>query len=308
MGIRFSLLATPCVLGLLACGAPSEGGAIGGQGSMGAPRGGSGASDPFGNSSVMPQMPKGGGSAMRPLPMDEQPASCGATTVAAEEVVVEEEVEVETEVTVAKPVALYIMFDKSLSMQMSGLWDPAVSAMDSFLSADASKGLRVGLQYFPNGGSCSNGNGYKTPAVEVAELPAHAGRLHDSLAGRESRRLRHADRRRAARRHRVLQAAPDRRSRRAVRRGARDRRQAAVRQRLQREPRRARGHRRRRAHRGRDHVRGRPAGRGLRAARRDRTGRAARPTAIPRARAMRATCRRAPASSAGARARSATRS
>ena len=142
MGIRFSLLGAPCVLSLLACGAPVDGGEPGG---------------PFGNSTGNSRMPVGGGSSKPPVVMNEPPPSCGATSVAAEEVVVEEEVTVETEVTVAKPVALYVMFDKSLSMDQSGLWEPAVDAMDAFLTADASKGLRVGLQYFPNGGSCSVG-------------------------------------------------------------------------------------------------------------------------------------------------------
>src|SRR5688572_20958267 len=79
-------------------------------------------------------------------------AGCGATSLEAEQIIVEEVVEVATEITEVKPVALYIMLDKSLSMDWGGLWDPAVTALKSFINDADSAGIHVGLQYFPSGG------------------------------------------------------------------------------------------------------------------------------------------------------------
>jgi hypothetical protein len=110
-------------------------------------------------------------------------AVCGASSYAAQQVVVETEVDVATQVTTVKPLSLYIMFDQSLSMGWSNIWAPAVSALKSFVQDDKSKGIAVGLQYFPlsSGGSCSTGTGYITPAVKVGTLPAQATDIASSL-------------------------------------------------------------------------------------------------------------------------------
>ena len=125
------------------------------------------------------------GSVVPLQPIEEVPreGECGASSFEAQQVVVQREVQVESQVTVVKPVALYIMFDQSWSMKMGGanLWDPAVAAIKSFANDADSKGLGVGLQFFPiNGGAC-NGTGYKTPAVAVGALPAQASKLAQSL-------------------------------------------------------------------------------------------------------------------------------
>jgi hypothetical protein len=70
--------------------------------------------------------------------------------------------------------------DHSLSMA-GKKWTPAVNAIKSFVEADQSKDLSVGLQYFPiPDGTCA-GTGYDTPAVAVGLLPAHAQDIKDSL-------------------------------------------------------------------------------------------------------------------------------
>jgi hypothetical protein len=122
--------------------------------------------------------------------------ACAASSLAAEQVVIEQEVEVEievpvevevqvevpVEVEVEAPVAMYVMFDKSLSMSTGGLWTPAVNAMSGFLQSADSSGIDVALQYFPiGGGSCSTGAGYKTPAVGLGRLPSNADALVSSL-------------------------------------------------------------------------------------------------------------------------------
>jgi hypothetical protein len=106
---------------------------------------------------------------------------CGATSLAAKQVVVETEVTVETPITEIKPVALYLMLDQSASMGLGDLWDPAVSALKSFMNDGASTGLDVGIQYFPGAGSCSDGSGYSTPEVAMGKLPDHAQTMIASL-------------------------------------------------------------------------------------------------------------------------------
>ena len=122
-------------------------------------------------------------------PEEEKPGECGASSFEAEQIVVQREVQVESQVEVVKPVALYVLFDKSRSMgpnnaEYAGkeLWDPAVAAMKSFVNDDRSKDIGIGIQYFPkSGGSCSNGNGFKTPAVDVDLLPSNAAAISASL-------------------------------------------------------------------------------------------------------------------------------
>lgn len=132
---------------------------------------------------------------------------CGASSFAAEEVVVETVVQVPEEITeviteevpetvteevvetitTVKPTVLYIMFDQSMSMAgfpwgQVNLWDPAVEALQAFANDPKSAGLGVALQYFPlGGGSCSNGSGYSTPEVKVGKLPGRAAAFNKSL-------------------------------------------------------------------------------------------------------------------------------
>jgi hypothetical protein len=109
-------------------------------------------------------------------------SACAASAVKAQQVVVEEQVQVEVkvEVQVPKPVNLFVMLDRSQSMA-SSLWSPAVSALKQFIRDDMSKDMDMAIQYFPsNSGSC-NGNGYKTPAVAMGTLPAHAAALVSSI-------------------------------------------------------------------------------------------------------------------------------
>jgi len=117
---------------------------------------------------------------------DTNPGQCGASSFAAQQVVVNTEVQVTTQVTTVKPVALYIMFDQSLSMTLSNIWNPAVTSIKTFVADDKSKGLSVGLQYFPlsgaiNKAACSTGNPYSTPAVAMGALPGQSQAISDSL-------------------------------------------------------------------------------------------------------------------------------
>lgn len=142
-----------------------------------------------------------GGSAVDP---GEEP-HCGASSFAAEQVIVETQVEVPEEITeevteevteeiteevteevvTTKPATLYILFDRSASMSGatggSNLWTPAVAAVKSFIDDEDSAGLGVGIQYFPKSGGSCDGTGYKTPAVTPGVLPGRASAISNSL-------------------------------------------------------------------------------------------------------------------------------
>lgn len=108
--------------------------------------------------------------------------SCGASVLKAKSIVVEREVEVWTDVVTTKPATFYLMFDQSLSMGVSQLWQPAVGALKSFLSSEQSEDVSVALQYFPIAhGVCATGAGYVTPDVGPGMLPGHAQALGRSL-------------------------------------------------------------------------------------------------------------------------------
>jgi hypothetical protein len=50
------------------------------------------------------------------------------------------------------PVNLFIMFDKSGSMEKNGKWDDATAALTAFIQDPATAGLRVALRFFPDDG------------------------------------------------------------------------------------------------------------------------------------------------------------
>ena len=174
---------TGCPSGQMDPGSPSSGAA--GDGSVLAGTGAKGPTAGSAGASGGKPSTNAGGSAGGGIWYDPTFPSCGASTVAAQEVVVEEEVEVKTEVVKNKPVALYIMFDQSYSMSASysppEKWIPAVASIKSFLDSDKSKDIDVALQYFPLSSGKCDGSIYKTPEVNVGRLPAHAEELKDSL-------------------------------------------------------------------------------------------------------------------------------
>lgn len=92
------------------------------------------------------------------------------------------------------PLDMYVMLDKSGSMLqvVSGAqtrWDIVKSSLGTFFGSPSSKGITVGLQYFPlqdpNGTSCDD-NYYYSPAVAMGVLPgtgnAQVNALTQSMA------------------------------------------------------------------------------------------------------------------------------
>ena len=149
---------------------PSTGAAASGSMAGAGGAAGSGAGGSFGNTNGMGMEPP----KMVVVPTDD--GNCGATSMEAEEVVVEETIEVPEEVTTIAPVAINIMLDQSGSMNgilgIGALWPGAIASIKAFVNDPMSQGLKVALQYFPVSGYQCNGTGYDTPEVPMAELLA----------------------------------------------------------------------------------------------------------------------------------------
>jgi hypothetical protein len=133
-------------------------------------------------------------------------ATCAATSAEAPKVVVTKEVVVESEITTVKPVAIYLMLDRSSSMvgtcapQLDPTlpancnpesWKQATEAITAFAKDPASAGINVALGYFPpivsiaqadkpallcSGSSCA------TPTVSMRPANDNAAVIADSLA------------------------------------------------------------------------------------------------------------------------------
>jgi len=107
--------------------------------------------------------------------------NCGATSVVAEQVVLEEFIEIEEEVTTVEPVAFYIMLDQSFSMVP--LWFGAVAGIKAFVTDPMSDGIDVALDFFPGFGMIRgcDGSGYENPHIPMGRLPGHAPAITSTL-------------------------------------------------------------------------------------------------------------------------------
>lgn len=207
MNKRSALVAAACVLALAGCSEDPSGVRDGNlsaagrgiAGSAGMAAGAAGSAGTFGN-------PGGGGSLSPIVPVEpgkDGEEVCGATSQEASQVVVQTTVEIPVEVTVAEPIALYIVLDRSGSMAFpSGagmpamwggaggwgtgptLWDLAVDAISGLVNDPASANIDIALEYFPPDGfgdAQCDGVDASMPAVTLGRLPAHAANITSSL-------------------------------------------------------------------------------------------------------------------------------
>jgi hypothetical protein len=165
---------------------PNGAGGASGAGNQ-AGNGGSGGAGGTGGAAGNIFMPGGQGGTPPLDPVDgglDLDAGCGTSSVEAEQIVIENEIIIEEMITEIQPVAMYVMLDQSLSMQLAGLWDPAKLALKAFVDDPSSAGVDLALDYFPPlfgvVGECS-GAGYSEPAVPIGRLPGHAPAIHGSL-------------------------------------------------------------------------------------------------------------------------------
>ena len=176
-----------CALALAACaGGDTEGSGREG-GSSGGARGGD---DPFQNAPgtagsdapVAPGFDNGTGASSAPGAQDTptmvdlmtDDGACGASSIEAEQVVIEETIEVEEEVHL--PLDIYMIVDDSGSMVP--WWPGTLDAINMFFADPASAGIGVGVQFF---GSSCNAADYATPRVAIAELPGNTTALQGAF-------------------------------------------------------------------------------------------------------------------------------
>ncbi len=89
-----------------------------------------------------------------------------------------------SEQATGKPVNLYIMYDKSVSMAGSK-WTSAQLGMSAFLNDEASEGLRVAIRFFPRDADTTpvcDQYAYKDPTVDFGELPGHASNIETAIS------------------------------------------------------------------------------------------------------------------------------
>jgi len=87
------------------------------------------------------------------------------------------------------PLLVYIVFDRSLSMNNGGKWAHAIEALSKFFAAPDAAGLRVALDVFPKNTSSCSPSSYMNPLVPPATLSAapapedsHEAALSEALA------------------------------------------------------------------------------------------------------------------------------
>jgi hypothetical protein len=81
-----------------------------------------------------------------------------------------------------QPSALYVMLDRTFSMQQYNNWPDAEQGIQQYVNGSNADGY-IALQYFPlvsGAGSCT-GTGYDTPEVAMGPLPASASAIVQSM-------------------------------------------------------------------------------------------------------------------------------
>jgi hypothetical protein len=79
----------------------------------------------------------------------------------------------------ARPVHLYVMFDKSSSMA-GGKWESAKKGVAAFVDDPSAAGIRAGLRFFPRAPDATpacDQKAYMDPAVPFGELPGHGAAI-----------------------------------------------------------------------------------------------------------------------------------
>jgi hypothetical protein len=83
------------------------------------------------------------------------------------------------------PLDLYVMLDRSNSMNVDDKWSSVTSAIQSFVETPDFAGLGVGIQYFPQKQLCTP-DAYATPDVPIEALPAVGPKITQSLLSHDT--------------------------------------------------------------------------------------------------------------------------
>jgi hypothetical protein len=179
-------------------GTGANGGFLGGAGTGSMPGGGQAGQTPFGGGTGFPGNPGlpgagGGGPVFNPGTVHKPDGGvCNAITQTPETVVVYKDASFTDTITTYKPVALFIMQDRSSSM-VTGMpapasaqsWDNSTGAITAFVNDPRVAGIDIGLGTFPSGPNntydCNTGSDCGTPVVPIAALPNNGGAMINAM-------------------------------------------------------------------------------------------------------------------------------
>jgi hypothetical protein len=84
-----------------------------------------------------------------------------------------------------KPLAMYILLDRSSSMNSGGRWTAAETALGQFVDDPSMAGIKVAFDFFPNPHSNStercDGSLYTAPLVPMGALPGNGASVKDAI-------------------------------------------------------------------------------------------------------------------------------
>jgi hypothetical protein len=93
----------------------------------------------------------------------------------------------ETYASEGRPLAIYIMMDRSLSMNIPfigpNIWAPVGTALGNFVVSPQASGISAGIQFFPlrgNEDSCSVAD-YAVPAAPIGPLPQNGAAIQQAI-------------------------------------------------------------------------------------------------------------------------------
>lgn len=82
--------------------------------------------------------------------------------------------------------AIYVLMDRSKSMEDDDKRVNATAAFSQFVSDSSSAGIKIALNFFPNEGASCDGSGYDTPLVAMGALPGNAIAVNNALNGAQT--------------------------------------------------------------------------------------------------------------------------
>jgi hypothetical protein len=81
-----------------------------------------------------------------------------------------------------KPLAMYLLLDRSASMDQNDKWGDAASGLADFVDDPGTVGIKIAFGFFPNPNAQCNGTGYADPLVPMGLLPGNGAAVKNAMA------------------------------------------------------------------------------------------------------------------------------
>jgi hypothetical protein len=81
-----------------------------------------------------------------------------------------------------KPLAMYVLLDRSGSMEQNDKWGDAQAGLAAFVDDPGTVGIKVAFGFFPNPGAECDGTGYANPPVPMGLLPGNATPIKNQMS------------------------------------------------------------------------------------------------------------------------------